>query len=97
MKLFIIDVRNFLLESYRSDHLSFFLELINFVASASASIILVFTTLNPELKIIYPLFLVGSLCQTYAGYRRKLVWIMLLVGFYTILNMFGCLRVFYNF
>jgi hypothetical protein len=96
MKQSITSIKPFIVASYHSDNLAFFLEMLNFVTSAGASLILAITALNPDMLIVYPMFLIGSISQTYASYRRKLVWIMLLMIFFTILNIVGVIRVFFR-
>jgi hypothetical protein len=96
MKEFATAVKSFLIASYHSDKLSFFLEMINFACSSFASVVLVVTALNPNLIFVYPMFLIGSVSQAYASYRRKLIWLMLLMMFYTILNVIGCVRIIFQ-
>jgi len=39
--------------------------------------------------IVYPGFLIGSVTQCYAAYRRGAAWVMLLTGYFAVVNIFG--------
>ena len=39
--------------------------------------------------IVYPAFFVGSVTQCYAATRRGAAWVMLLTGYFAVINVFG--------
>ena len=75
--------------SYRSDSVAFVFELISFVFTVVASLILAVTAYNPNMVIVYPIFFVGSFTGAYACYRRKLVWPLMLTSYFVVINAFG--------
>jgi hypothetical protein len=46
---------------------------------------------DPNMSLIYPFFFVGSTTQCYAAYRRGAAWVMLLTGYFGIVNIYGYL------
>ena len=44
---------------------------------------------EPNMLIIYPFFFVGSVTQCYAAVRRGAAWVMLLTGYFAVINVFG--------
>jgi len=87
-------VNGFFMESYHTDRIAFYLEMLNFTFSVVASLLLAITALHPDMRYIFPLFLVGSTAQTYASYRRRASWVMMLTGYFTITNIIGMARAF---
>ena len=81
--------KGFLMSSYHSDKTAFTFELISFVFTVIASLTLAFTAQNPDMAMIYPGFFIGSITGTYAYYRRKLAWPMLLTAYFAVVNVFG--------
>ena len=82
-------IKKFLLQSYRSDKIAFYFELVSFIFTVGASMTLALTADQPDMRIVYPGFFIGSLTATYAHYRRELAWPMILVGYFSIMNVFG--------
>lgn len=76
-------------ESYYSDKIAFVYELISFVFTVFASLNLALTADDPNMLIVYPGFLVGSITGIYAYYRRKLAWPVLLTGYFAVVNVIG--------
>lgn len=87
-------VNRFFMESYHSDKLSFYLEMTNFTFSVIGSLLLAITARHPDMRIIFPIFLVGSVAQTYASYRRRASWVMMTTGYFTVTNIIGLIRAF---
>jgi len=83
------NIKKFWLSSYHSDHTAFYFELISFVFTVSASLTLAITAKNPNMLFVYPGFFVGSLTQCYASYRRGAAWVMMLTGYFAVVNVFG--------
>jgi hypothetical protein len=82
-------IKLFWQQSFRSDPLAFWLEMISFVFTVGASAALAITAQNPNMAQIYPAFFVGAVTQCWASYRRGAAWIMMVTGYFAILNVFG--------
>jgi len=65
-------IKKFWLQSYRSDKIAFYFELVSFIFTVGASMTLALTADQPDMRIVYPGFFIGSLTATYAHYRREL-------------------------
>ena len=79
----------FWINSYKSDRVAFALELVSFIFTVGASMTLALTARDPNMLIVYPGFFVGSITQCYASLRRGAAWVMLLTGYFAIVNVFG--------
>jgi hypothetical protein len=75
--------------SYEVDHIAFYFEMIGFIFTVAASLIMAVTAKNPNMLIVYPLFLVGSSTGLYAYYRREMVWTIALTGYFVVINIVG--------
>ena len=82
-------IKKFWLQSYRSDKIAFYFELVSFIFTVGASMTLALTADQTDMRIVYPGFFIGRLTATYAHYRRELAWPMILVGYFSIMNVFG--------
>ena len=82
-------IRDFWRASFRSDPTAFGFEMISFVFTVAASLYLAVHAANPDMRWVYPGFLVGAVSQAYASYRRGSAWIMLLTTYFAIINVFG--------
>jgi len=82
-------IQHFFIQSYHSDRIAFYFEMISFVFTVAASLTMAITADSPRLEYIYPGFLVGSTTQCYASYRRGAAWVMLLTGYFACINVFG--------
>ena len=82
-------IKKFWLQSYRSYKIALYFELVSFIFTVGASMTLALTADQPDMRIVYPGFFIGSLTATYAHYRRELAWPMILVGYFSIMNVFG--------
>lgn len=82
-------VKDFLLQSYHSDHVAFYNEFISFLFTVGASLTLALSADAPDMRIVYPGFFVGSVFGTYAYYRRGLAWPMLLTKYFMVVNVIG--------
>ena len=82
-------VKDFWLNSYYTDKVAFYFELISFVFTVAASLTLAFNAKNPNMMLVYPGFFVGSIAQVYASWRRGAAWIMLLTSYFACVNVFG--------
>lgn len=75
--------------SLRSDPWAFVLEMISFVFTVVASLYLAIHAADPDMRWVYPFFMVGAVSQAWASYRRGSAWIMLLTIYFAIINVFG--------
>lgn len=82
-------IKDFWLDSYKSDKIAFFCELISFVFTVGASATLAFTANAPDMRLVYPGFFIGSITAVYGYYRRKLAWPMMLTGWFVVVNLLG--------
>lgn len=82
-------IQDFWVNSYRSDKVAFGFELISFVFTVSASLYLAIHAAEPDMRYVYPGFLIGALAGAYGYYRRGLAWPMMLTTYFTVINVFG--------
>ena len=75
--------------SYDSDRIAFYLELSSFIFTVSASVKLALTAAEPDMRLVYPFFLIGSITGFLGYIRRKLAWPMMLTGWFVLVNVFG--------
>ena len=82
-------IKDFWINSYRTDKTAFFFELVSFIFTVGASLTLAINADNPNMLIVYPGFFVGSITQCYASLRRGAAWVTLLTFYFAIVNIFG--------
>ena len=82
-------VKQFWVNSYTSDKTAFCFELVSFIFTVGASMLLAVNADNPNMLLVYPGFFVGSVTQLYASWRRGAAWIMLLTAYFACVNVFG--------
>ena len=82
-------IKSFWLKSFRSDKIAFGFELVSFVFTVGASLTLALNARDPNMLYVYPGFFVGSITQCYASFRRGAAWVMMLTGYFSIVNVFG--------
>jgi hypothetical protein len=82
-------VRAFWLRSFESDRVAFAFEMISFIFTVGASLTLAITASNPDMTIIYPGFFIGAVTQCYAAYRRNAAFVMMVTGYFSVINVYG--------
>jgi hypothetical protein len=82
-------IQEFWLNSYRSDKIAFAFELVSFVFTVAASMYLAINAADPNMQYVYPGFFMGAVTQCYASMRRGAAWVMLLTGYFAVVNVFG--------
>jgi len=82
-------IRDFWIDSFKSDKIAFGFELVSFVFTVAASLTLALTARDPNMLVIYPFFFIGSVTQCYAAVRRGAAWVMLLTGYFAVVNVYG--------
>jgi hypothetical protein len=83
------NIIKFWANSYKSDKIAFYFELVSFIFTVGASLTLALNAASPNMLLVYPGFLVGSATQAYASYRRGLPWILLLTSYFVCVNILG--------
>ena len=93
--LTIIDkLIEFFKHSYRTDKFAFWLEMWSAILVITGSTILTFTVLDPKPELFIPFYWLGALLGLWGAYRRTLPWIMLLTGYFTIMNSIALWKLF---
>jgi len=82
-------VVDFWTNSYKSDKIAFWFELISFIFTIAASLTLAITAKDPNMALVYPGFFIGSITGVYAFWRRGLAWPLVLTGYFACVNVFG--------
>lgn len=82
-------IKQFWINSYTSDKTAFCFELVSFIFTVGASMLLAVNADDPNMLLVYPGFFVGSITQLYASWRRGAAWIMLLTFYFACVNVFG--------
>jgi len=59
--------------------------LVNIIASMTLAL----NAADPDMRIVYPFFLIGSGLAMFTFYRRKLVWPTMLVSYFFCANILG--------
>ena len=87
-------LKEFWVTSYKTDQLAFYLEVFSVSVTIAGSYILTFTSPGPDMRWIFPLYLLGSSTLAYASFRRRIIWTCVLASWFTIMNVIGNFRVF---
>ena len=82
-------IKSFWFRSFWSDKIAFGFELVSFVFTVGASLTLALNARDPNMLYVYPGFFLGSVSQCYASFRRGAAWVMMLTGYFSIVNVFG--------
>ena len=85
-------ILNFWRDSFRSNPIAFYLELISFIFVVIATVLLSISAKNPNMALIYPFFLLSSLSAIFAHLRRKLAWPLLASSYFVCVNIVGFIR-----
>jgi hypothetical protein len=83
------NVKKFWKKSYTSDPVAFGFELTSFIFTVAASLYLAMTADAPDMRYVYPGFMIGAVAGAYAYLRRGLAWPLLLTSYFTLVNIFG--------
>lgn len=86
-------ILNFFKQSYKTDRVAFYAEIVETILLVSASAILSFTITDPATKIFIPLYLAGSILAMFSTYRRGSSAIILCTWF-TIMNTWAFIQLF---
>ena len=87
-------IKEFWISSYKSDKTALWFELVSVAFTICGSCILTFTSPNPIMSVVFPLYWIGSSTMLYAGIRRRQIWLSTLTAWFTTMNTIGLYRVF---
>ena len=87
-------VKSALTRHYNRDPIAFLFEMIGMMFTIAGSAIMAITAKDPNMAIIYPLFLVGSITGFVAYTRLEMIWTIVLTGYFIIINTIGLIVVF---
>ena len=89
-------LKEFWVTSYKTDKLAFYLEVFSVSVTIAGSYLLTFTSPGPDMRWIFPLYLLGSSTLAYASFRRRIIWTCILASWFTIMNVIGNYKVFFE-
>jgi hypothetical protein len=87
-------IKDFWIQSYKTDQTAFWFELVSVIFTIAGSCILTFTSPNPIMEWVFPLYLIGSTTLAIGSYRRRIIWTTILASWFTIMNVIGNFKVF---
>ena len=87
-------IKEFWISSYKSDKTAFWFELVSVAFTICGSCILTFTSPNPIMSIVFPIYWIGSSTMLVAGIRRRQIWLSTLTAWFTTMNTIGLYKVF---
>ena len=87
-------IKQFWINSYKSDPMAFYLEMVSAVAVIIGSGILTYTVLSPRPDIFIPFYWVGSIAGFFGAYRRMSAWVMVLTSWFITMNSIALWRLF---
>ena len=73
-------IKEFWISSYKSDKTAFWFELVSVAFTICGSCILTFTSPNPIMSIVFPIYWIGSSTMLVAGIRRRQIWLSTLTA-----------------
>lgn len=82
-------IKEFWSASFKSNPIAFYFELISFILVVTASLTLALTANQPNMIVIYPIFLLSSLTALVAHIRRKLAWPLMASFYFSCVNVLG--------
>jgi len=89
-------VKEFWITSYVTDRTAFWFEIVSVLFTIAGSCILTFTSPNPEMSWVFPLYLIGSITLMVGSWRRRIIWTCVLASWFTIMNIIGNYKVFFE-
>ncbi len=87
-------LKEFWVNSYNSDPTAFYFEVVSVAFTIVGSCVLTFTSPNPIMSVVFPIYWVGSSTMLYAGIRRRQIWLSTLTAWFTTMNTIGLYKVF---
>jgi hypothetical protein len=87
-------LKEFWVNSYNTDKIAFWFELVSVSLTIIGSCVLTFTSPNPMMSIVFPIYWIGSGTLLVASIRRRQIWLCTLTSWFTIMNTIGLYKVF---
>ena len=87
-------LKEFWVNSYNSDPTAFYFEVVSVAFTIVGSCVLTFTSPNPIMSVVFPIYWVGSSTMLYAGISRRQIWLSTLTAWFTTMNTIGLYKVF---
>ena len=92
MRSFLKEIVDFWKETWKNNKLIFFLESFGTMLGMVAATLINFSSTNPNMELVLPLYLISSCCLAYTSYYRKNSWMVVLMIFYTIVTFVGIVK-----
>jgi hypothetical protein len=73
-------LKEFWVTSYKTDKLAFYLEVFSVTVTIAGSWLLTFTSPGPDMRMVFPLYLLGSSTLAWASFRRRIIWTCVLAS-----------------
>jgi len=87
-------IKKFWIESYNTNVIAFYYEMISAITVIIGSAILTYTVLAPRPDIFIPFYWIGSITGMVGAYYRMSSWILVLTMWFTIMNTIAMWRLF---
>ena len=87
-------IKNFWLNSYNSNKVAIYFEMVSAITVIIGSAILTYTVLAPRPDIFIPFYWIGSLTGILGAYYRLSSWTLILCSWFTIMNTIALWRLF---
>tara|TARA_B100000989_G_scaffold266807_1_gene220531 strand:+ start:175 stop:450 length:276 start_codon:yes stop_codon:yes gene_type:complete len=87
-------IKNFWLNSYNSNKVAFYFEMVSAITVIIGSAILTYTVLEPRPDIFIPFYFIGSTTGFVGAYYRNSAWVMVLTFWFTTMNTVALYRLF---
>jgi len=87
-------IKTALQQSWDTDHIAFIYEMFGTVFTIVGALLLALTAEEPNMKLVYPIYQIGTVALMYAYYRRQMVWSIGLTGFFIVINFIGFIKAF---
>ena len=75
--------------SWETDKTAFYYELVSFVFTVAASLTLALSADEPDMRLVYPGFFIGSVTAIVAYKRRMLAWPLVFTIYFVCVNIIG--------
>jgi len=85
----IDEIRAWWRKSYNSNPLAFKIEMLGFLFTVGASLVLAISAQSPDMRWIYPFFFAGSVCSFFATRMRGLAFPFLTACYFLGVNVLG--------
>jgi len=87
-------IKTALQQSWEHDHIAFIYEMFGTFFTVAGALLLALTAEDPNMKLVYPIYQIGTVSLMYAYYRRQMVWSIGLTSFFVVINIIGFIKAF---